>query len=99
MKMILVSLLMMSTSAFAVDLNSNEVSTRLVEDKLVTSLTGKAAQMMYFSLNVKEVRSFGMVQTSTKTTKNAECISAILGDIPGQMSAVNYSCTVVTDLN
>ena len=58
-------------------------------------IRGEAARVLFESLEVKSVGNFSLVQTQTKTLQNVECVQAILGDVPGQMSEPAYTCTII----
>lgn len=96
--MITLLALSLSTAAMATELNAYEISAVTANNQLVMNVEGKAAQTLFFSLNVESTKTFGIVQTETKIGKNVACASTIMGDIPGQMTAPVYNCTVIVDL-
>ena len=59
-------------------------------------IMGKAAELLYKSLDVQAQGSFGLVQTQTKTTEFVQCVQAIMGDTPapGEKLKARYSCTL-----
>jgi len=95
---LIIALLALSTAAKATTLNSNEITADVNANQLVVQVEGKAAQTLFFSMDVVSEHSFGIVQIETKTANNAVCTSSILGDIPGQMTRPVYNCTFAVNL-
>jgi|GEM_PF-5141596 hypothetical protein len=60
-------------------------------------IMGKAAELLYKSLDVQAVGSFGLVQSQVKTTDTVECTQAIMGDVPqpGKKLEARYVCTLL----
>jgi len=97
------TLMILTSSAFATSLElpvttaKGQANLSVADGLSIANLevTGKAARLLYNSLDVEPEGSFGLVQTQTKRTDTVECVQAILGDIPGQMSKANYTCNIM----
>ena len=98
----LIAITVLAQTSFAASKGEAEVTiqTEAQAPHAEILITGKAAELLYKSLNVQSQRSFGLVQSSVKTTDTVECTRSMLGDVPqpGKELPTHYACTVFVNL-